>query len=102
MDHVLLPRIPSDLIALQREAYQASLRLYAWILAGPGTPPALWPLPRQREYLHLRAVQEEARQAVEEHPVMADAIARGRWDVTARALRDATREAEEEEAQAAA
>ena len=74
----------------------------AWILSGPATAPASWPLPRQAEYRRLTGVVRGARRAVEDHPVMVAAMARGKWDVTAKALRQAAREAEDEPAQATA
>ena len=97
-----MPPIPADLIALQRALWLAQARTYARLLAGPSSPAVTWPLPRQREYVRLLAVQDRARRALEQHPVMAGAIADGRWAAMARALRDAAREGEDEEAQAAA
>ena len=96
------PNLPADLVALQRALWLAQARTYRWLLAGPSTAAVTWPLPRQREYVRLLAAQDRARRAVEEHPVVAGAIADGRWAVTARALRDAAREGEDDEAQAAA
>lgn len=73
----------------------------SWLLAGPSTPPARWPLRRRAEYGRLTGAVRGARRAVEDHPVVAAAIARGEWDRMARALRDAAREGEDEEARAA-
>ena len=93
-------RFPPDLIALQRAVWRAQEARVAWILSGPATAPASWPLPRQAEYRRLTGAVREARRAVEDHPVMAGAIGRGEWAAAAKALRLAAREAEDEPAQA--
>ncbi|MEZ0093026.1 hypothetical protein [Streptacidiphilus sp. EB129] len=94
------PRFPPDLIRLQQDVWAAEQRARGWILAGPGTPPTSWSLPRQAEYRRLAADVRCARRAVEEHPVMAEAIARREWAPTARAMRQAAREAEDKPAPA--
>jgi len=79
-------RFPAELVRAQQQvrAYEAASR--AFVLAGPDTPVGCWPLPRQTEYRRLRESLQQARRQVQEHPLMAAAIADRRWSATARAL----------------
>ena len=79
-------RFPEELVHAQQRvwAYEAASR--AFVLASPDTPVRCWPLPRQTQYRRLRESLQQARQQVEQPPLMAAAIAARRWAVTARAL----------------
>lgn len=68
----------------------------AFVLAGPDAPVTSWPLPRQVEYTRLRAAQRIAQLELEQHPLIAAAIADRHWNATARHLRQAAREPEPE------
>ncbi|QMU78577.1 hypothetical protein GXW83_25585 [Streptacidiphilus sp. PB12-B1b] len=88
-----------DLVRAQQRvwAYEAASRDF--VLSGPDTPVGCWPLPRQTRYRRLRESLEQARRQVEQHPVMAAAIADRRWAAAARAL---ARAAQDDPQQAAA
>jgi hypothetical protein len=79
-------RFPVDLVRAQQRvwAYEAASRDF--VLSGPDTPVGRWPLPRQTHYRRLRESLRQARLQVEQHPLMAAAIADRRWAATARAL----------------
>lgn len=79
-------RFPRDLVTAQHLVWACEATTRAFVLDGPSCPVAEWPLPRQTEFLRLRAAQESAQLAVREHPVMAAAIADHRWASTLRAL----------------
>ena len=95
-------RFPRDLVNAQRTVWACEAATRAFVLDGPSSPVADWPLPRQTEFLHLRAAQESAQLAVREHPLMAAAIADHHWASTLRALCEAAREPENPGGRAAA
>ncbi|MBC3844338.1 hypothetical protein GXW82_41815 [Streptacidiphilus sp. 4-A2] len=85
-------RFPAELVRAQRQvwAYEAASRDF--VLAGPDSPVGSWPLPRRTEYRRLRESLEQARRQLQQHPLMAAAIADRRWAATARALSRAAAE----------
>ena len=85
-------RFPRDLVRAQQRVWACEAATRAFVLDGPSSPVTAWPLPRQGEFLRLRADQEAAQRAVREHPLMAAAIADRHWTATVRALCEAARE----------
>lgn len=91
-------RFPRDLVRAQQRVWACEAATRAFVLAGPSSPLAAWPLPRQAEYQRLRGEQEAAQRAVREHPLMAHAIADHHWTATLRALWQVARTAGDAEA----
>ena len=79
-------RFPEELVRAQQRVWAYETASRAFVLAGPDTPVRCWPLPRQTQYRRLRESLQQARQQVQQHPLMAAAIADRRWAATARAL----------------
>jgi hypothetical protein len=67
-------RFPQELVRAQRQVWACEEASRAFVLAGPDSPVAQWPLP-----------------AVREHPLMADAIEDHHWSATIQALSAAAR-----------
>ncbi|WP_042405169.1 hypothetical protein [Streptacidiphilus carbonis] len=88
-------RFPQELLLAQRQVWACEAASRAFVLAGPDSPVARWPLPRQEEYRRLRAAHDQALRTVREHPLMADAIDDHRWAATTRALSAAARAEEQ-------
>jgi hypothetical protein len=88
-------RFPSDLVRAQQQVWACEVATRAFVLDGPSSPVAAWPLPRQAEYARLRGAQLEAQRAVREHPLIAGAIADHHWTATLRALWHVARESAE-------
>ncbi|MFC1402969.1 MULTISPECIES: hypothetical protein [Streptacidiphilus] len=84
-------RFPQELLRAQRQVWASEAASRAFVLAGPDSPVAQWPLPRQEEYRRLRAAHEQALRAVREHPLMVDAIEDHHWAATIQALSAAAR-----------
>jgi len=85
-------RFPAELVRAQQQVWAHEAASRAFVLAGPDSPVGCWPLPRQTEYRRLRESLRQARQQVEQHPLMAAAIADHRWSAMARALARAAAE----------
>lgn len=82
-------RFPIELVRAQQRVWVCEASTRAFVLAGPDVPVVNWPLPRQIEFARLRAAQRAAQAEVEQHPLIASAIADHHWAATIHALRRA-------------
>jgi hypothetical protein len=82
-------QFPIELVRAQQRVWACEASTRAFVLAGPDAPVVDWSLPRQIEFARLRAAQRAAQAEVEQHPLIASAIADHHWAATIRALRQA-------------